>query len=159
MAQPIATPGGQAGQDYRFIIVDDHPLFRGALAQVLAGSFKGASIEEAGSYEALIPMLATGMEPDIVFLDLAMPGIQGLAGLIGVPKGIRRSVRIAQIVDMGFGGPRPKAHADPQIALDIVANSRGGSKPKRRSADIGGGELGEEVERNRPGCCSPLITR
>ncbi len=68
----------------RFIIVDDHPLFRGALSQVLAGAFAGATIEEAESYEALQPMLAHGDEPDIVFLDLAMPGVQGLAGLMSL---------------------------------------------------------------------------
>ena len=68
----------------RFIIVDDHPLFRGALAQVLAGAFDGALIDEAGSYEALLPMLASRPEPDVVLLDLAMPGVQGLAGLMSL---------------------------------------------------------------------------
>ena len=34
---------------YRFIIVDDHPLFRGALGQALSASFSNAEIDEAAS--------------------------------------------------------------------------------------------------------------
>ncbi len=75
---------GQKDVTHRFIIVDDHPLFRGALAQVLTTAFDGVSIEEAGSYEALLPMLGGTEDPDIVLLDLAMPGVQGLAGLMSL---------------------------------------------------------------------------
>lgn len=84
MAQSMAAQAGSAAQALRFIIVDDHPLFRGALAQVLTVAFKGARVEEAGSYEALVPLLAHGTEPDAVCLDLAMPGVQGLAGLMSL---------------------------------------------------------------------------
>lgn len=66
----------------RFIIVDDHPLFRGALRQVLATSFADAAIEEAGSLDELMPLIESGAEPDLIFLDLTMPGVQGLAGLL-----------------------------------------------------------------------------
>lgn len=83
MAHPKA-PIASASAKGRFIVVDDHPLFRGALNQVLEAAFAGISIDEAGSYEALLPMLAAGPEPDIVFLDLAMPGVQGLAGLMSL---------------------------------------------------------------------------
>lgn len=76
MAQPIAK--------HRFIIVDDHPLFRGALSQVLSTAFPGAVVDEAGGFEALMPMLASADEPDVVLLDLAMPGVQGLAGLMAL---------------------------------------------------------------------------
>ena len=48
MAHTMATPVVNATQPYRFIIVDDHPLFRGALAQVLGSAFKGSKIDEAG---------------------------------------------------------------------------------------------------------------
>ena len=68
----------------RFIIVDDHPSFRGALSQVLSAAFKGATFDEAGSLEEMAPLLEQGPEPDIVFLDLSMPGVQGLAGLMSL---------------------------------------------------------------------------
>jgi DNA-binding NarL/FixJ family response regulator len=66
----------------RFIIVDDHPLFRGALRQILATSFVGVEISEAGSLEQLTQALDVDNEIDLVLLDLTMPGVQGLSGLM-----------------------------------------------------------------------------
>ena len=66
----------------RIIIVDDHPLFRGALAQALGAAIKGAEIAEAGSLDELTARLAAGRDTDLVLLDLAMPGVQGLSGLL-----------------------------------------------------------------------------
>ena len=132
MAQPTAQPMPPLAAASRFIIVDDHPLFRGALAQVLAGSFKGASIEEAGSYEALIPMLATGVEPDIVFLDLAMPGIQGLAGLMSlkaefpalpviIVSATEDALTIQRGLDCGASGYVPKSQPVDKIRQAVTA--------------------------------------
>ena len=66
----------------RYIIVDDHPLFRGALRQALTAAFKAAVIDEAGSLDELIEQLKAAEEVDLVLLDLAMPGVQGLSGLL-----------------------------------------------------------------------------
>ena len=55
---------------YRFIIVDDHPLFRGALSQALSASFDDAEILEAGSLDELTDRLATAIETDLILLDL-----------------------------------------------------------------------------------------
>ena len=66
----------------RYIIVDDHPLFRGALRQALTVAFKTAEINEAGSLDELMVQLQGGSEVDLVLLDLAMPGVQGFSGLL-----------------------------------------------------------------------------
>jgi DNA-binding NarL/FixJ family response regulator len=68
--------------DYRFIIVDDHPLFRGALSQALSASFENAEILEAGSLDELTERLATAIDTDLILLDLTMPGVHGVSGLI-----------------------------------------------------------------------------
>ena len=66
----------------RIVIVDDHPLFRGALSQALTASIDHAEIEEAGSLDGLTELLADGRDIDLVLLDLTMPGVQGLSGLL-----------------------------------------------------------------------------
>ena len=72
-------PGTRA---YRFLIADDHPLFRDALRQTIAGQHPEAVVGEAGSFEGVIERLAADDDVDLVLLDLAMPGMHGLAGLL-----------------------------------------------------------------------------
>jgi len=67
---------------HRIIIVDDHPLFRGALNQALSSSLGGTDILEAGSLDALNGVLAADPDIDLVLLDLSMPGVQGFSGLL-----------------------------------------------------------------------------
>ncbi len=66
----------------RFLIVDDHPLFREALRNALGTAKTRLDISEAGSLDALISHLARDDSCDLVLLDLRMPGVQGLSGLI-----------------------------------------------------------------------------
>ncbi len=67
---------------YRFVIADDHPLFRGALREAVAGSFGHADIAEAGSFDEVSKLIDGHGEVDLVLLDLAMPGVRGLSGLL-----------------------------------------------------------------------------
>jgi len=63
----------------RILVVDDHPLTRDALASLLAqGGFQVVG-EAADGSQAL--ELAESLQPDLVLLDLSMPGIDGLAVL------------------------------------------------------------------------------
>ena len=66
----------------RLVIADDHPLFRGALRQAVAGVLPSAAIDEAGTFEELTAVLERDAEIDLVLLDLSMPGISGFSGLI-----------------------------------------------------------------------------
>ncbi|MFN3869398.1 MAG: response regulator [Hyphomicrobiaceae bacterium] len=67
---------------YRIVIVDDHPLFRGALNQALSAAIESCEIVEAGSLDELTGKLAGGLEVDLILLDLTMPGVQGISGLV-----------------------------------------------------------------------------
>jgi DNA-binding NarL/FixJ family response regulator len=67
---------------YRLVIADDHPLFRGALREAVAGQFAGADIAEAGTFEDVVAQLERGGDVDLVLLDLAMPGVRGFSGLM-----------------------------------------------------------------------------
>ena len=67
---------------YTIIIADDHPLFRNALFQSVHMAISGANLIEADSLNALLTVLSKEQEPDLLLLDLKMPGTNGLSGLI-----------------------------------------------------------------------------
>jgi len=68
--------------NYRLLIADDHPLFRGALREAVAGMVERAAIAEAGTFEEMSKLLDEGGEVDLILLDLAMPGVRGFSGLM-----------------------------------------------------------------------------
>ncbi|MCC0020254.1 MAG: response regulator transcription factor [Nitratireductor sp.] len=63
------------------LIADDHPLFRDALASAISGLDIESEVSLAGNFNDAISALAEGNGPDIVLLDLNMPGSRGLSGL------------------------------------------------------------------------------
>jgi DNA-binding NarL/FixJ family response regulator len=64
------------------LIVDDHPLFCDALALTLRAVAGVARVETADRLEAAIARLDLTPVPDIVVLDLNLPDVNGLDGLI-----------------------------------------------------------------------------
>ncbi|MCV0395944.1 MAG: response regulator transcription factor [Rhizobiaceae bacterium] len=68
----------------KFLIADDHPLFRGALRQALANLDGDPEVIEAGDFETAKQQIADNADLDLVLLDLAMPGGTGLSGLVTV---------------------------------------------------------------------------
>jgi DNA-binding NarL/FixJ family response regulator len=63
----------------RVLIVDDHPLTRGALASLLASNDFEVVGQAAGGAEAIV--LAGELRPDLIVLDLTMPDMDGLEAL------------------------------------------------------------------------------
>ena len=69
-------------EQYRLLIADDHPLFRGALREAVTGLFERIDIAEAGTFSEVTELLERGSEVDLVLLDLTMPGVRGFSGLM-----------------------------------------------------------------------------
>jgi DNA-binding NarL/FixJ family response regulator len=67
---------------YRLVIADDHPLFRGALREAVGGLLERVDIAEAGTFDELVSLLDRGTDVDLVLLDLTMPGARGFSGLM-----------------------------------------------------------------------------
>ena len=66
---------------YRLVIADDHPLFRGALREAVSGLLERVDVAEAGTFDQLVELLERGGDVDLVLLDLTMPGTRGFSGL------------------------------------------------------------------------------
>ena len=123
----------------RIIIVDDHPLFRAALRQTLAGGGEGegVTVEEAGDLNALTAALEADRDCDLVLLDLNMPGVRGFSGLLllraqypEVPVAIISAVEDAAVIrrafELGASGYLHKSVGPPEIrrAIDTGRPSR-----------------------------------
>lgn len=64
------------------LIADDHPLFRDALRQVVGEALPDVEIVEAHNLTAAKDYLAVHDDLDLILLDLNMPGVNGLSGLV-----------------------------------------------------------------------------
>lgn len=62
---------------YKIVIVDDHFIFRNGLRDLLEEIPSANAIAEASSGEEFIEMLP-GINPDLVFMDIKMPGMNGV---------------------------------------------------------------------------------
>jgi DNA-binding NarL/FixJ family response regulator len=121
--QHLPAIEGEVGLEtarYRFLIADDHPLFRGALRQALEGMFEGVIIVETGSLDEMTDALAEDEDVDLVLLDLNMPGVRGFSGLLllraqfpAVPvivvSGTEDVVAIRRCMEIGASGFIPKS--------------------------------------------------
>src|SRR5438132_6942992 len=63
----------------RILLVDDHPLTRSALAGLLQQHGFEVAGEAADGEEAIVR--ATELQPDLILIDLSMPGLDGLSAL------------------------------------------------------------------------------
>jgi DNA-binding NarL/FixJ family response regulator len=62
----------------RALVIDDHPLVQEAVSNVLHRLEPAAAIDVAADCARGLELAAHGGEPDLVLLDLALPGISGI---------------------------------------------------------------------------------
>jgi DNA-binding NarL/FixJ family response regulator len=82
----------------RILLVDDHPLTRSALAGLLTQHGFEVVGEAADGAEAIAA--AASLQPDLVLLDLSMPGVDGLTAL---PR-LREAARDCEVVVLTASG-------------------------------------------------------
>jgi len=102
------------------VIADDHPLVRDALKQTIAQDMSGAAFHEAASLAEAEATIRREGAPDLLLLDLHMPGMKGFTGLVylrsefpDVPVAMISASTDARImrqaVDYGAAGFIPKS--------------------------------------------------
>ena len=74
----VAFPAGSG--PVRVLVADDHPVVRAGLRALLSAEPGLAVVAEAGSGEETVVM-ARQHQPDVVLMDLRMPGAGGLAAI------------------------------------------------------------------------------
>jgi len=121
----------------RLVIADDHPLFRGALRESMAGLFERAEIDEAGSFDEITHLLERSAEIELILLDLSMPGMRGFSGLMylraqypGVPiivvSANEDAAVIRRCMNFGASGFIPKTLGIEEMRVAIARVIEGG---------------------------------
>ncbi|MDI5985856.1 response regulator transcription factor [Halomonas sp. M4R5S39] len=67
---------------YKLLIADDHPLFREAIGRVIRDGFTDTEILETQDLDSTLALTQQHDDLDLILLDLNMPGMHGLSGLI-----------------------------------------------------------------------------
>lgn len=109
----------------RVLVVDDHPLIQEAMSNVLRRLHAQVDIAVASDCGRGLDMASQGVEPDLVLLDLNLPGLSGIAAL----KTWRARFPAVPVVVLS-------ATDDQQTVLGAFAAGAAGFVPKSSSNEV-----------------------
>ncbi len=125
----MTTYPAEGGTDPRplglALIVDDHPLFLDALSMTLKAVAGLTRIDTAEGLAAALERLETGPMPDVVVLDLNLPDVAGLDGLIR----LRQTVQDVPVVVVS-------SMADNRVIGACLAAGAAGFVPKHSRREV-----------------------
>ena len=117
----------------KFLIADDHPLFRDALSAALSTRFDDLDLIQSGTLDETIAQLEEHKDIDLVLLDLHMPGSEDFYGVIRITEDFPKvpvavvsandsSTVISKVMAFGAKGfiPKTTASADTAEAIKTV---------------------------------------
>ena len=144
------------GERISVLIVDDHPVVRAGLVGILAGEDDLAVVGEAASADEAVTV-AAARQPDVVLMDLRMPGgdgVQATAGVLAAAPGARVVVLttydsdadILRAVEAGAAGYLLKDAA----RLDLVAAVRAAARGETVLAPSVATRLVDRMRRPQP---------
>ena len=122
----------------RVLLVDDHAVVRHGLKRLLATAADIEVVGMAGDGQEAVDLVRTH-RPDVVLMDLAMPGVDGIAAtrsIHGEHPEVRVVVltsfgdesRIVDALDAGAQGYLLK-HTEPDALIDAVRSAHAGLAP------------------------------
>lgn len=107
------------------LIVEDHPLFGDALAMTLQAVAGVETVDHADKLEVAIQRLEQGDCPDIILLDLHLPDVNGLEGLMA----LRQAAPDVPVVVV-------TSAADPRIIRSALVAGAAGFVPKHSKREL-----------------------
>ena len=111
----------------KFLIADDHPLYREALISALRPLFEDVDIIQSDNLDSTLKALQQNSDFDLVLLDLNMPGCDSFYGLIRVSQDFPKvpvvvisasdsTDVVSKVMSLGAKGFIPKSTATHTIA-------------------------------------------
>ena len=111
----------------RFLIIDDHPLFREALHSAVQMAYPDVDTVEARSIAEAVDVLSSGKSFDLALLDLSMPDVRGFEGLLQlrtryprlpvvIVSGYEDAKIISEALSYGAAGFIPKSARKSELA-------------------------------------------
>lgn len=118
----------------RVLLVDDHTVLRAGLRALLEAEADIVIVGEAGTGEAGVE-LATRLKPDVIVMDITMPGMGGLAALkqmqtLALPSKVliltmhAEDEYLLQVLEAGGSGYVRKTSADHDLTTAIRTVAR-----------------------------------
>ena len=116
------------------LFVDDDPHIRDIFARVLA--YQGFSVETAENGARALELLRTGQRPDVIFVDLLMPVMNGVDFLIRKASDLRiRDIPVALL--SANTDPRASELATVVLEKPVPLDRRPGGGGSPRAPDRG----------------------
>lgn len=108
----------------KFLVVDDHPLMRRGVRQILDEAYVDAAVTEAESGERAVDCVR--MEGfDLVLLDISLPGLSGLETIERIHR-VRPGQRVLVL----------SMHAEEQFAVQALRAGASGYMTKDHASDL-----------------------
>ncbi len=145
----------------RVLLVDDHEVVRAGLRALLEATGHVDVVGEASSGEEAVTKART-LEPDIVIMDLAMPGMDGVQATRGIAA-LELDTRVLVLtihdedeflvpaMEAGAAGFLNKSAADTDLIGAVEAVARGHSYLPRRAAALIARKRTAEAPKSGPG--------
>ena len=153
----------------RVLLVDDHHVVRAGLRALLEATGHVDVVGEASSGEEAVRKART-LEPDIVIMDLAMPGMDGVEATQSIAA-LELDTRVLVLtihdedeslvpaMEAGAAGFLNKSAADTDLIGAIEAVGRGHSYLPRRAVALIARRGEREAARSGPGSIASLSNR
>jgi DNA-binding NarL/FixJ family response regulator len=114
----------------QLLVVEDHALVREGLVRLLGQIEDQTKVFDAADFESALTVLDNEGEFDLVLLDLALPGIDGFAGLdilrrrypampVAVVSAFDDTPTITRVMNLGASGFIPKAFSGESLLTAV----------------------------------------